>query len=103
MHGYPQIYMPFKSLKGYDDYIASKEKVIIEDKELLQDRLDELNYLIRRITVGNIITVIYKDKNSYIKKTGKVSLINIDLKKLCIVKTCIPISSVISIEIEGEN
>ena len=102
MRSYPQIYMPFKSLKGYDDYIASKEKVEVKDIELLQDKIDELNYKIRQVSLGNIITIVYKDHNAYIKKIGKVSYININLKQLRIVKTNIPLNKVISLEIEGE-
>lgn len=91
------MFIPYKSLKGFDDYILDKEKVIIEDKLLFEDTLVELEYKIKEIKKGDIITIVYKD-HDYIELTGKVSNINLKTKTLQIVKKIINISNIIKID-----
>ena len=91
------MFIPYKSLKGFDDYIVQKEKIIVERKELFEDTLIELDYKLKSIQIGDIITIIYKN-HDYIKLTGKVSNINFNNKSIQIVKELIPTKDIIKID-----
>lgn len=93
-----KLFQPFDSLKGFNKYIKSKEKVIVEKKELSPDDCYELEWKIKQIEVGKNICVVYYDENKYIKLEGMVSKIDLENEKvLQIVKTKIPLLNIINI------
>ena len=69
-------FMPFSALKGLEEALASKEKIIVPKKELTQDYAEELNLKLKSLKAGSIITVVYYCKEEYIKLTGMIAKIN---------------------------
>ena len=69
-------FMPFSALKGLYEELSSKEMIIIDKKELSQEMAEELDLKMHQIKKGDIITVIYYNKDEYLKKTGIISSIN---------------------------
>lgn len=97
-----KIFLPFDSLKGFREYIQKKERIKVEQKELLPDACDILNRKIHQVKVGKIIKIIYYDKQEYIALEGMVSFIDLEYKKILkIVEKTIDISTIIEISGEG--
>ena len=90
-------FMPFSALKGLEEALASKEKIIVPKKELTQDYAEELNLKLKSLKAGSIITVVYYCKEEYIKLTGMIAKINYDSRIIQIVNTKIPFDDLLDI------
>lgn len=93
-------FMPFAALKGYEEALRAKERIIVDKKELSSERKDELDSIIRQIKKGDMVTVIYYCKEEYLKITGMVSRLDLDSRLIQIVDTKIDFDNVFSIETE---
>lgn len=80
-------FMPFAALKGYEEALLQKEKIVVEKSTLSEEALEHLDYQIKRLQEGDIAEVIYYDGENYIKKSGVVSKISFTAKYLTIVTT----------------
>lgn len=80
-------FMPFAALKGYEEALRQKEKIVVEKSTLSEEALEHLDYQIKRLQEGDIAEVIYYDGENYIKKSGVVSKISFSAKYLTIVTT----------------
>ena len=96
-------FMPFDSLKGFKEEISKRQKVVVKKRNLSEDDLINLNRLINIIQIGMIVTIEYYDGVDYIKLSGVVSKINLELRYICIVKTKIIIDNIIDIKIDGRT
>lgn len=92
-----QIFQSFDALKGFREILKEQERIIVPKKILSEDDLEELDYKIHQVKVGMIIQVVYYDKGQYIQLEGVVSKINLDTKIIQIVKTKIPLTTIINI------
>ena len=90
-----QIFQSFDALKGFREILNEQERVIVQKKELSEDDLNQLDYIIHQIKVGMIVQVIYYEKNQYVKLEGIVSKFNLDTKIIQIVKTKINLLEII--------
>ena len=90
-------FMPFSALKGLEEALSSKEKIIVPKKELTQDYAEELNLKLKSLKAGSIITVVYYCKEEYIKLTGMIAKINYDSRIIQIVNTKIPFDDLLDI------
>lgn len=80
-------FMPFAALKGYQEALRKKEKVVVPRMELSEDYKEALDRRLRQVKKNDIITVVYFSRNEYLKKTGMVSRIDETARLLCIVNT----------------
>lgn len=78
-------FMPFAALKGLPEALACKERVVVEKIELTEDMAAELDWNMRGLEAGMMVTVIYFCKDEYVKKTGIVSRIDRDARVLQVV------------------
>lgn len=69
-------FMPFSALRGLYEELSTKEKIIVDKKELSPEMAEELDFKMHQIKKGDIITVVYFNKDEYLKKTGIVSRID---------------------------
>lgn len=94
------LFLSFDSLKGFNDYIANKQRVVVERKELAVDLLDELDWKIKEVKVGQMIKIVYYDQNEYIELEGMVSKIDLKFKKIIrIVDQEIKINGIVNLQI----
>ena len=93
------IFSSFDALKGFREMLAQQEKRTVEKRTVSEDEIDELNRRIHSIHKGMMVSVEYFDGKDYISKKGMVSKINIELKKLQIVKTRITLDNIVWLEI----
>ncbi|HHU73759.1 MAG TPA: YolD-like family protein [Clostridiales bacterium] len=110
-----KIFAPFAALKGYEEAIAAKQKIVVarielseESKEFLDLQLGKMEQLLSK-GQHPIITVVYfqKDKDSlddkgeYIRFTGMVSKLDLTSRMIQIVEKRLPLDEIY--KIEGED
>lgn len=93
-------FMPFAALKGYEEALRRKEKIIVEKVELSEEMKDELDRQFKLIGQNDIITVVYYAEEEYLKITGMVARIDVDARYLKVVNTKIAFENIYSIEQE---
>lgn len=94
-------FIPFAALKGYEEALRAKEKILVEKIELSEEKKAELDFKLHQIKKNDMITVVYFYKDEYIKLEGMVSRLDIDGRILKIVNTKIPFEDIY--ELSGEN
>ena len=94
-------FMPFSPLKGYDELVKSKEKVIAPKKELSEYRAELLSSKLISVKKGDIISVIYYNKDGYVKKEGMVANIDFNFRYLTIIKTKISFDDIYNLKVDS--
>lgn len=95
-------FMPFAAVKGYHEALAKKEHIIVPKRELTDDMAELLDYKLKSISKGSIITVVYYHEKEYIKVCGMVAKIDNQSKTLTIVDKTIHFEDILNIEIDTE-
>ena len=54
-------FMPFSALKGYEEALRAKEKIVVEKKELSEEQAAELDYRLHQIRKNDMVKVVYFD------------------------------------------
>ena len=94
-----KLFLSFDSLKGFHDILEKKERIVVKEKALVQDSLELLDYQIHEIRPGDIVKIVYYDKDAYVQKEGKVAKLDLEYEKMIqIVNTKIPLRHIVSIE-----
>lgn len=96
-----RIFMPFNALRGFDEAIRKKERIVVKPKILSDDEKDDINYKLKQIKKHMIIEIIYNDNNECVKVKGIVSKIDFDNKYLVIVKNKILFDTIVDINSEN--
>ena len=89
-------FMPFAALKGYEQALREKEKIVVPKKELSEDEKEELDRMMQSVKRGDVITAVYynEDDEEYIQVTGVMTKIDLTSRMLRIVNTNIPLDAV---------
>lgn len=87
-------FMPFSALKGYEEALRKKEKIIVPKAELSEEYKAELDRKFRQVRKNDIITVLYYEKGEYLQKTGMISKIDVDARIIKIVNTKISLDDI---------
>lgn len=87
-------FVPFAAVKGYEEALRAKEKIVVEKIELSEEKKEELDFKLHQIKKNDIITVVYFYKDEYIQLEGMVSRVDTDAKILKIVNTKIPFEDI---------
>lgn len=93
-------FMPFAALKGYEEELRKKEKIVVPKIELSEERKDELDRQFIKIRKKDIVTAVYFCRGEYLKVTGMVSRIDTDARLLVIVNTKIPFEDLYDITLD---
>lgn len=91
-------FMPFAALKGYEEALAKKEKIIVPKIEITDDYAEELDLILKTLEKGDMVTVIYYSDQEYIKFTGIFVKADIIEEYIQIVNRKIPVKDIYSIE-----
>lgn len=91
-------FVPFAALKGFEEALRAKEKIIVPKIELTEESLQELNRKLMCIEKKDMITVVYYCQDEYVKVTGMVTRIDAYARVLRVVNTKIPFSDICKIE-----
>ena len=90
-------FMPFAALKGFEEALREKEKIVVEKISLSEESKEELDRKLHEIHRNDIITVVYFLMDEYVKITGMVSRLDKDARILKIVNTKIPFDDIYDI------
>ena len=97
-------FIPFAAVKGYEEALRAKEKIIVEKIELSEEKKAELDFKLHQIHKNDMITVVYFWKDEYIKIEGMVSRMDIDARVLKVVNITIPFEDIYDLCIDvGEE
>lgn len=91
-------FMPFAALKGYEDALREKERIIVPKKELSEYSKELLDEKIHQIKKNDIVTVVYFHEDVYLKITGMISKLDFDARILTIVSTKIDFDDIYEID-----
>lgn len=92
-------FLPFDALKGLQEALREKEIEYEEKKELSEETLADLDNILNRIGIGNIVKIKYYRNRRYIEIKGLVTKIDSIKKKIQIDnESNINISDIIKIE-----
>lgn len=94
------IFSAFDALKGFRELLKEQERVIVPKRMLSEDDFDILNQKIHAVEKGMMITLVYFDNGYYIEQTGRVSKLSFDENYIQIVKSKIPLKSIVDIQCE---
>lgn len=94
-------FMPFAALKGYEEALRAKEVILVDKVTLSPEKAEELDYKMRGIQRGSIVTIIYYSDNNYIKKTGMVAKIDATSRFIQIINTKINFDDIYDIILES--
>ena len=92
-------FMPFAALKGYEEALRVKEKVVVPRMELSEEMAQELDRKLHQIQRNDMITVVYYNGEEYIRITGMVSRLDSDARVLKVVNTKILFEDISAIEL----
>ena len=96
-------FVPFAALKGYEEALRAKEKIVVEKIELSDERKEELDFILHQIKKNDMVLVVYFYKDEYIQMEGMVSRLDIDTRILKVVNTRIPFEDIYEISIAAEK
>ena len=93
-------FVPFAAVKGYEEVLRAKEKIVVEKIDLSEERKEELDFKLHQIHKNDIITVVYFYKDEYIKIEGMVSRLDIDARVIKVVNTKSPFEDIYDLSVE---
>ena len=93
-------FMPFAALRGYEDVLREREKIVVEKIELSEERKAELDLKLRQVQRNDMVIVVYFREDEYLKVTGMVSRIDTDARILKVVNTKISFDDLYDLERE---
>lgn len=91
-------FMPFAALKGYQEALRQKERIVVPKLELSEDYAQELSRKLYALQKMDMVTVVYFQKGEYLKITGVVSRIDLTARILKIVNTKILFDDILELE-----
>ncbi len=91
-------FMPFDALKGFQEALREKEKIIVPKRELSEEQKEELDYQLQQIQKMDVVTVEYFQDGEYVQVTGVVTRIDINAKSISIINTKILFEDIVSLQ-----
>ena len=91
-------FMPFAALKGYEEALRRKEKIVVPRMELSEEYRELLDQKLRQVKKNDMITVVYFFRNEYLELTGMVSRLDKTARILQIVNTKIYFEDIFDIK-----
>ena len=89
--------MPFDALEGSRQEIEKRKVIYIEKPEHSSDMIEELNYKLLGLSVGDMISLKYYLNGAIYHLTGEVLRINYDNKSLKVDKKGIKFTDILEI------
>lgn len=93
-----KLFLSYDALKGFKERIHEKERIIVKKPILSDDQLYELDWKIKQLKVGILVSIVYYDNNQFIYKEGIVTGIDFEYKKsIRLINKTILISNIVMI------
>ncbi len=91
-------FAPFDALKGYREALRAMERIVVPPNELSEDSKEELDRRLHLLSLNDLVTVVYYDRDEYVRITGIVTKKSPSGRFIQIVNTSISFDDILSIE-----
>lgn len=92
-------FMPFAALVGFEREIEKKEKMKEDRRVLSEDRMEELDWTLKKITEESNVSIIYLCGDEYVQEKGWVVYNDIEKKTIRVSDSRIKYEDIYDIEI----
>lgn len=75
-------FMPFAALKGFSEALAERERFVMPKAELSEDMEAEIDQKLQKIVRGDLVTIIFFNKDEYLSIKGTITKIDKNSKIL---------------------
>lgn len=96
-------FMPFAALRGYEEALRKRERVVVPKAEMSEEKAEEINRILLQIRPRDMITVVYFREGTYLEATGMVAVLDPDLRILKIAGTEISFDDIFSVRFSNAN
>ena len=86
-------FMPFAALKGLEEALEKKEKIVVPKAELCDDYKEQLDFRLSQMQCGDMVTVVY-----FSEDTGILSKIKLEERWIQVVRTKIYLDDIYEFE-----
>lgn len=93
----------FEAVRGHMDAMRAMERVEVPKIDLSEDMAEILNWRIREVCAGDMITVTHYDNGDYIQTAGMVSQVDFSGKFLRVVSCKIFFADIFDLRIDGKG
>ena len=93
-------FMPFAALKGFQEMLKEKERIVVPRMELSEEQKEELDRKLQMLKQNDIVTVVYFHDGEYVKVKGMVSRIDVSSRVVKIVNTKIRFEDIAEILVD---
>lgn len=93
-------FLPFSSLRGFEDVVDRRRDVKCKRRELLEDAAEELSRRLLNLSSGALCQVTYYLRDRYVTVVGEVKKVDEIKHRLVLDGLSIPIDDIFSIELE---
>lgn len=90
-------FMPFSALKGLQEALEKKERILVSKPDLSEEQSTHLNTQLCLLKKGDFATVVYYSSGSYFKLTGIIANIDTLNQILQVVTTEIPFEAILEL------
>ena len=94
-----KIFLSFAALKGFEEALREKEKVVVKKKSLSEDMKQVISYRLSMLKKNDMVKIVYYDNNENLKIQGIVSNIDFTFQILTVVKTKINFNDIYELRI----
>lgn len=92
-------FLPFQAVKGLDEALRAKEKIVVEKIQLSEEMYQELDAKMHLVKKGSMVGVTYFCKGEYLKVTGLVARFDEVARVLQVVNTRIKFDDILDVEL----
>lgn len=90
-------FMPFSALRGLNEALAAKERIVVPKPELSEEMAEELDHKLQSLQSGQVATIVYYHTDQCIRITGMIARIDSSSQLLQIVNTKIAFTDILDI------
>lgn len=96
-------FVPFAAVKGYEEALRAKERIVVEKRELSEEKKAELDEQLPHIRKNHMVRVVYFSDGEYIELEGMVSRLDTDAHILTVVNTKIAFEDIYELHAQAEE
>lgn len=96
-----KIFGSFSPLKSFGKALLEKEKIVVPKIEVADDKAQEIDRVLHRIQVGDMVCAVHYKSGEYIKTVGCVSRLDPTERALFLAKTKIDFDNIYDLYFEG--
>lgn len=93
-------FMPFSALKGLEEALREKERIVVEKAELSEESAEDIANTLNLVKKGTYVRVVYFSDGEYISAEGIVTAFDKVFKKMTVIKTEIVFDDIYKINVD---